>query len=52
MCTPRSKRYKASGEENWLMRPNNRVNLSVSPVTPRAKDARAVPVQPAGYAER
>jgi hypothetical protein len=32
--------------------PNHRVNLSVRPVTSLARSASAVPVQPAGYAER
>lgn len=32
--------------------PNNRVNLSVRPVTPLANGASVAPVRPAGYAER
>jgi hypothetical protein len=35
-----------------LTPPNKRVNLSVWPVTARAKGARSEPVQPAGYAQR
>ena len=40
------------GSLKWDGPPNNRVNLTVRPVTAIANDAIAAPIRPAGYAER